>query len=212
MKSHGTPTLDVHAQLLAYDDVLEHFLALEAEGRVKVYCNGHNDGGRWIFQILSTEFVSNLAGVIEEVTNGEAREGPVLEVMAGDGRLSEFLTKHLKREVVATDAKDGRYDIAYPKWVERLDAMESIRKYNPSFVLVSWEPYLSTVSLELVETGLPVAWIGNPEMCGHPDLMERNSIRLETPYALSRHDSFSDRVSRSAVYLFNVKSLDSRKQ
>jgi hypothetical protein len=203
---------DIHSHLYDFETVLNHFMLLESEGRVKEYCNGHNDGGRWIFQILNTEFVDSLARLINAEVKHNRRTGPVLEVMAGDGRLTEFLRPRVNREVVATDAKDGRYNIAYPKWVEQLDAMQSIHRFTPSFVVVSWEPYLSMAGLELVETRLPIAWIGNPEMCGHPDLQEKSPKRLEIPYALSRHDSFLEGVFRSQVLLFNMGSEHMRKQ
>jgi hypothetical protein len=206
----GYDTLDIHSQLHDYQTVLEHLIALEAEGSVKEYFDGHNEGGRWIFQILTTEFVDELANLINTQLNHTQSSGPVLEVMAGDGRLAVFLRPKVMRDVVATDAKDGRYNIAYPKWVERLDATESIRRYDPSVLIISWEPYLSNTGLELVETGLPLIWIGNPKMCGHPDLQDKNPVRLETQYALSRHDSFSKRQFRSQVLLFNMSSEQTR--
>lgn len=188
---------------MAYSCALEHFERLERDGRVKEYCNGSNSGGRWIFQILNSEFVDELASVVNAVLEKQTCQGPVLEVMAGDGKLTEFLRSRLAREIIATDAKDGRYNIAYPKWVEYLDALDSVRTHNPSFVIVSWEPYLSIAGLELVETGLPVAWIGNPEMCGHPGLLESDHIRMSSKYSLSRHDSFLDGAFKSDIYLFN---------
>ena len=206
----GYDTLDIHSTLRDYRTVLDHLIALEEEGFTKEYFNGHNNGGRWIFQILTTEFVDELASLINAELNQTRRTGPVLEVMAGDGRLCEFLRPKVMRNIMATDAKDGRYNIAYPKWVERLDAMESVRKYDPSFVIVSWEPYLSMTGLELVETGLPLAWIGNPEMCGHPDLHQKNPVRMETPYSLSRHDSFLKGLFKSQVLLFNISSRQMR--
>ncbi len=212
MNSRHTLTDDVHLQIGDYQSVLGHFLALESAGKVKEYCNGSNDGGRWIFQILNSEFVTDLVQAINAVLESSGRNGPVLEVMAGDGRLSEALSEKLSRPVMATDAKDGRYGIAYPKWVERLDALESVSKYDPALIVVSWEPYLSTIGLDLVATGKPLVWIGNPKMCGHPDIMEMKHVTLKTPYALSRHDSFSERIFRSEVFLFNVDSASRQDQ
>jgi hypothetical protein len=198
--------IDIHEVLLPYSEVLRFFLKLEQNSDVKKYCNGANLAGRWFFQIFNKEFVEELARVITKTVDSHGSEGPVLEVMSGDGRLIEFLCPLIKKQCIATDSKDGRYNIAYPKWVETLDAMESVAKYSPAFVIICWEPYLSMRGIEIVMSGTPTAWIGNPEMCGHPDIFEQPHIPLKSQYALSRHDSFSAQEFRTDIFLFNCKS------
>jgi hypothetical protein len=194
---------DVHQTLMPYSEVLAFFENLERSGCVKSYCNGSNATGRWIFQIYSREFITELALVINRVLQTDERSGPIIEVMSGDGRLTEFLRPLVQREIIATDAKDGRYNIAYPKWVEKLDAIDSIDKYSPSFIIMSWEPYLSMTGLEMIRKGIPMAWIGNPEMCGHPDIFEVPYLMMKSKYLLSRHDSFIKREFKTGVFLFN---------
>ncbi|TFF91660.1 hypothetical protein EU545_03305 [Candidatus Thorarchaeota archaeon] len=196
--------IDVHDDLMPYDQVLQFAAYLESEGLLKAYCNGSNLSGRWIFQILNSEFIDELADIVRAAITTQEGEGPVLEVMAGDGRLTEFLRSRLAKEVVATDAKDGRYNIAYPKWVANLDALSSVREYSPSLVIMSWEPYLSTAGAEIADTGVPLVWIGNPEMCGVPRLFDLDHTRVRSKYAMSRHDSFLDGTSKSDIYLFNM--------
>ncbi|MCK5265306.1 MAG: hypothetical protein KAR03_06830, partial [Candidatus Thorarchaeota archaeon] len=99
--------IDIHKELLPFDQVLEFFKHVEEEGEVKEYCNGANTGGRWIFQIYSREFIELLSNVIEKILKGSKHPGPVLEVMSGDGKLSEFLKPIANKSIITTDAKTG---------------------------------------------------------------------------------------------------------
>ncbi len=197
--------IDIHSELLSYAEVLRFFQELEKSGAVKSYCNGSNVSGRWIFQIFNKEFIEELAQVINRALGRRRKKPPVLEVMSGDGRLTEFLRPLLKRQCIATDSKDGRYNIGYPKWVETLDAMEAISKFSPAFIVICWEPYLSMTGIDIVKTGVPTAWIGNPNMCGHTDIFEQPHIPLQSRYALSRHDYFLAKDFKTDIYFFNCK-------
>ena len=203
MKLHSDD--DIHANLVSYEVAHSFFEQLERNGNVKSYCNGSNAAGRWVFQIFNKEFVEELAGVLNRALGRRKKNPPVLEVMSGDGRLTEFLQPLIKRRMIATDSKDGRYNIGYPKWVEPLDAMDAIAKYSPSFVIMCWEPYLSMTGIEIVKTGIPVAWIGNPNMCGHTDIFGYYNIPLESNFALSRHDLFMAKEFKTDVFFFNCK-------
>ncbi|MBY8996416.1 MAG: hypothetical protein KGD60_01700 [Candidatus Thorarchaeota archaeon] len=197
--------IDIHSELLHYAEVIRFFLELEQNGNVKAYCNGSNIAGRWVFQIFNKEFVKELAVIISRAVGRRRKKPPVLEVMSGDGRLTEFLRPLIKRLCIATDNKDGRYNIGYPKWVETLDAIEAVNKYSPPFVIMCWEPYLSTTGIDIVKLGTPTAWIGNPEMCGHTDIFDYPHIPLESKYALSRHDFFLEKEFKSDIFFFNCK-------
>ncbi|MFX1485445.1 MAG: hypothetical protein ACFFCP_19905, partial [Promethearchaeota archaeon] len=146
-----------------------------------------------------------LAQVLNRALGLRRKKPPVLEVMSGDGRLTEFLRPLIKRECIATDSKDGRYNIEYPKWVEKIDAMKAVAKYSPSFIIMCWEPYLSTKGIEIVKLGIPVAWIGNPQLCGHTDIFSHPHIPLESKYALSRHDFFSEKEFKTDIFFFNCR-------
>jgi len=197
--------IDIHSELLTYAEVFRFFQELEQNGAVKSYCNGSNIAGRWIFQIFNKEFVEELAHIINRALGSKRKKRPVLEVMSGDGRLTEFLRPLIKRRCIATDSRDGRYNIGYPKWVEPLDAMEAVAKYSPSFTIICWEPYLSMTGIDIVKSGVPTAWIGNPNMCGHTDIFEQPHIPLQSRYALSRHDYFQAKDFKTDIYFFNCK-------
>lgn len=207
MNSKNSEYIDLHRNLNSFDEVMNYLLMIEKNGDLRKYFKGANDGGRWFFQILSVEFVRQLAGIINSACQNIDMTRPVLEVMSGDGQLARFLEPHLNRNIIATDAKDGRYDIAYPKWVESLEAMEAVRRYNPAITLISWEPFLSMTCIELVELGMPLIWIGQKDKCGHPDLFEYDYVRMNSEYALGKFDSFSSREFHTDIYIFNVDYL-----
>ena len=204
MKSPSDEYQDIHGSLLPFRDVLSFFEELERNNDVKSYCNGSNIEGRWIFQIYSQEFIDEIIHTITATLSSTQSKGPVLEVMCGDGRLTELLQPSIERKIIATDAKDGRYNIAYPKWVETLDALAAVEKYSPSIVLLSWEPYLSMTGLQIIRTRVPIIWIGNPDMCGHPSIFEHPHLTLNSRVALSRHDSFLKREFKTDIFLFNI--------
>ena len=202
---HQDEYTDIHSELHPYAEVLRFFQDLEQNGDVKSYCKGSNIAGRWIFQIFNKEFVEELARVINTAVSSKAKRKPVLEVMSGDGRLTEFLKPLIKRRCIATDSKDGRYNIGYPKWVKTLDAMEAVVKYSPSFIIICWEPYLSMAGIDIVKTGIPTAWIGNPNKCGHTDIFEQPHIPMQSNYALSRHDYFLAEDFKTDIFFFNCE-------
>jgi hypothetical protein len=195
--------VDVHRELVPYSRALELLETVERDFNVKEYCSGSNAGGRWLFQILNEEFVRELAHMMNAILKETGNEGPILEVMSGDGRLSDFLAQWIERKIIATDAKSERYNIAYPKHIERIDALKAIDRHNPSLVIICWEPQWSTTAIDIVESGVPVIWIGNPDKCGHPDLFNITHLRRRTRYALSRHDRFAAKEFHTDIFLFN---------
>lgn len=202
--------IDIHENLLPFEQVLEFFKHVENEGKVKEYCNGENTGGRWIFQIYSREFIELVSTTVEKILIGLDHPGPVLEVMSGDGKLSEFLKPLVARNITTTDAKTGRDNIEHPKWVEEIDAVEAYVKYDPSLIIMSWEPFYSTASVDLVEKGIPILWIGNPESCAvGSGILERTSVQIDSEYLLCRHDNF---IARKHLSRFRVFVNSSRNE
>ncbi|MHA2135300.1 MAG: class I SAM-dependent methyltransferase [Candidatus Thorarchaeota archaeon] len=203
MDSHELEYLDLHHELLPYEEALRHLQLIERNDDLKRYFKGANRAGRWFFQILNQEFVQSLADKINEIVMANRNPGPILEVMSGDGRLTEFLAKRVHRSIIATDARDGRYNIAYPKWVRRMDAIEAVESCSPSFILISWEPHLSEMGIKIVEFGIPTAWIGQYGKCGHPALFDIQHTKTNNNYALGKFDSFLRKELHTDIYLFN---------
>ncbi|MFW9912643.1 MAG: hypothetical protein ACFFEU_09230 [Candidatus Thorarchaeota archaeon] len=203
-RSSSTEYIDVHEKLLPYQLVLEFFYEVESENDVLKYCSGANEKGRLIFQIYSMEFINELADLLNGLQSTHNPHGTVLEVMSGDGKLTEFLKPLIKSEIIATDARIGSYGIAYPKWVENLDAMEAVSTYRPDVVMMAWEPFYSSIGLEIAENGSPMIWIGDRRHSAvHSGLFEKDHIKMNSKYALGRHDSFATRNYETDVYLFN---------
>jgi len=195
--------IDIHKELFSLEQVLKFFKHVEKEGKVKEYCNGANAGGRWIFQIYSREFIELVATLVGKILIGSKHPGPLLEVMSGDGKLSEFLKPLVDRTIITTDAKTGRDNIEHPKWVEEIGAAEAHSKYDPSVVIMVWEPFYSTTSIELIHSGTPILWIGNPASCAvSSGISELPSVQIDTEFLLCRHDNFADRQHLSRFWGF----------
>lgn len=203
-RSSSSEYIDIHEELHPYQRVLEFFEEVESEYEVLKYCSGANERGRWIFQIYSIEFINEVADLLNRFQTAGNPHGVILEVMSGDGKLTEFLRPLVSTEIIATDARIGNYDIAYPKWVENQDAIEALSTYNPDVVVIGWEPFYSLVGLEIVETGTPTVWIGDRRHSAvHSGLFDNEFTRANSKYALGRRDSFAARQFETDVYLFN---------
>jgi hypothetical protein len=198
---------DIHEKLFPYQRVLEFFEEVESDYEVLKYCSGANERGRWIFQIYSIEFVNEIADILNGFQIAGNPDGIILEVMSGDGKLTEFLKPLVGAEIIATDARIGNYGIAYPKWVENLNAIEALSTYNPDVVVIGWEPFYSSVGLDIVETGRPTMWIGDRRHSAvHSGLFDNDFTRVNSKYALGRRDSFAARQFETDVYLFNWRN------
>jgi hypothetical protein len=84
-----------------------------------------------IYCFYSRRFVRGLARL--------AGGADCLEIGAGDGTLTRFLS-HAGVRIKATDDWSWSRFIAYPEWVEKLDAREALQKHQPEVVICSWPP------------------------------------------------------------------------
>ncbi|MFA6348415.1 MAG: hypothetical protein WCX30_03215 [Candidatus Paceibacterota bacterium] len=111
--------------------------------------NRCNDRDNQIYEFLNKEFINSLSDYLSERIEklGASESSPViiLEVGAGDGRLSHFLKERLetgfpnKVKVVATDSNEWKIKTVLP--VEEINSKEALEKYNPQIVICSWMPY-----------------------------------------------------------------------
>jgi hypothetical protein len=84
-----------------------------------------------IYCFYSKELIEKLACMIGNRT--------CLEIGAGDGTLTRFLTE-AGIQIRATDDQSWKHAIEYPETVERLGAKQALDKYQPQAVLCSWPP------------------------------------------------------------------------
>jgi hypothetical protein len=74
-----------------------------------------------------------------------------LEIAAGDGTLTRFLTDKGVR-ITATDDHSWKNEVKYPDFVVRRDAQEALREYAPEVVLCSWPPAGNTFEHRVFKT------------------------------------------------------------
>lgn len=84
-----------------------------------------------IYCFYSKELIAELRGLIDNRS--------CLEIAAGNGTLSRFLSKKGVK-ITATDDLSWGYAIKYDEHVENLDAKTALTKYQPRAVICSWPP------------------------------------------------------------------------
>jgi len=106
-----------------------------------------------IFEIWTREYIENFSNYLSERSKalGGTKENPtvILEVGAGDGKLSYFLNKRfqeVKEDTIkyCTTGIDiiGRFEIKSPfNNVENISEKDALKKYKPSIVISSWMNY-----------------------------------------------------------------------
>jgi len=102
-----------------------------------------------IFEFFNEEHLNALSDyfVTKISEYGGSKEKPIiiLEIGAGNGRLSYFLQKMLEGKVpgqvkvIASDSGEWKLKNDFP--VEQLKHDEAMSKYNPDIVVFSWMPY-----------------------------------------------------------------------
>lgn len=82
-----------------------------------------------IYCFYSKELISECAKLI-----GEEK---CLEIGAGDGTLTHFISTHNTKCIATDDYSWGQY-ISYPSFVEKADAKTALQKHKPKAVICSW--------------------------------------------------------------------------
>jgi hypothetical protein len=75
-----------------------------------------------------------------------------LEIAAGDGTLSLFLTAS-GIKITATDDFSWQHEVKYPESVVKADAKDALRDYRPEVVLCSWPPAGNSFEQQVFRTG-----------------------------------------------------------
>ena len=124
--------------------------------KMRQLLNGRKKSDGMICEIWTEEYISRislyLAELIRELNGGGKNPVTVLEVGAGNGKLSHFLRERIEghvpgaADIVACDSysdesvrKYGAYIPLHP--VEKLSHDEALKKYSPDIVIFSWMPY-----------------------------------------------------------------------
>lgn len=156
---------------------------------------------RGIYCFFSAALIKALAQLI-----GERR---CLEIAAGDGTLSRFLTD---AGVTITASDDGSWNkaIKYPDSVLRLDAREALQRYAPKVVICCWPPARNGFEKQVFKTRSVELYLliasRQRYVCGNWDDYEQQShFEFTEDPALSR--LVLPPELDAAVYVFRRKSI-----
>jgi hypothetical protein len=139
-----------------------------------------NDPKHRVFEILTKEYVDALAGYLSQraFELGGTPENPItiLEVGAGNGRLTHFLSKSFSSrpescaKVVATDSGEWIIGQSFP--VEQLGHQEAIDRHQPTIIIFSWMPAYTDLTSDFRKASSVKEYllIGEPDegSCGDP--------------------------------------------
>lgn len=137
------------------------------------FCKTHK-----IYEFLTQEFVETLANYLEkrilELRTIQNRDIKILEVCAGDGRLTHFLKLFLDRtipdqySITASDSGEWSIHPLFP--VMRISHQQALDQIQPDIVVCSWMPKGKdlTRDFRMTPSMREYLLIGNPQECGDP--------------------------------------------
>ncbi|MBL7169623.1 MAG: hypothetical protein ISS48_01220 [Candidatus Aenigmarchaeota archaeon] len=135
-------------ELPDYSDLKLLFKEMEGNRGFRTRFYGYLVGND-IYQLLNEEFVDELASLLAHLSRDCESDGPIVEICAGDGKL----TYHLREgglNIVATDDYSDRKIKRDESHVGELDYMRALEKYNPRIVVCSWLPYRSKLGKDVI--------------------------------------------------------------
>ena len=135
-----------------------------------------------------------------EICAGTGWIGRTLGIPTTDSRMQE------RDDVRELYRRQNAVPIAYPKDVEKLDAIEAIRKYEPEYVIASYCTHLYGTGSSKAGSSLGVdtRWvrshcrrfyhIGNDDIHGRDPIMRMPHKRLQFDWLVTRGDSSKARI------------------
>ena len=164
-----------------------------------------------LYTIVTIELISWLKEKIGdkkaiEIGSGSGIIGRELNIPRTDSYMNEFpkvkKSYELQRQPI----------ISYPKEVEKLEALEAIRKYNPDIVIGSWISHLGTPydpksspygvdEEELLKSGCSYIMIGNENTHNKKKILTQKHEKLSPDWLFSR--SFSS--DANCIYFWENK-------
>ena len=110
-----------------------------------------------VFEFLNQEYLEAFAGYlvnrIDELGKNEKNPLTILELGAGNGKLSHFLRvkieKKTPKKTVVIATEPGEWNLRNYFKLEKLDHLEALRKYSPDIVIFSWMPYKKDVTNDI---------------------------------------------------------------
>jgi len=166
--------------------------------------------GASLYELYTKEYIMRLTRYLKTKWVGKR----ILEVCAGDGRLTRFLQQEGVSMLTATDTKDGKDcdldPIVIGEDVLEFEAIAAVDNFNPALVIIAWPPYGSTVPEQILEKGIPIIFIGEGDggCCGSDELWEWPNEQLEcSAYSLCRTDYFGGELTRDGIMHHSLTSI-----
>lgn len=138
-----------------------------------------------VFEFLNKEYVDALGAYLVERVKALSETGQkpvkILEVGAGNGRLSHFLEEYLEAHipgqtlVIPTDSID--WDLAPAYAIEEIDVKDALKKHQPQIVISSWMPRDADFTPDFRATPSVAEYlvIGETKLCGgFEDVQEKS--------------------------------------
>ena len=133
----------------------------------------YNNG---IYEFINQEYVAHLSQYIIEAAirlrQADSQPIAILEVGAGNGRLTHFLQEAIERtnpglvKIVAVDTGEWKIKPTFP--VVETNHQQAIKLYNPKIIISSWMPPNIDLSQDFRDTENVEEYIliGDSEACG----------------------------------------------
>ncbi len=145
------------------------------------------------FELLNEEFIDAFTNYLvlraAELPRNSQKPFIVLEIGAGNGRLSYFLQQKLREKgvedihIVASDSGEWQIEPMFP--VEQISHEEALAVYEPQIVVFSWMPYGydCTDAFRVVPSVQEYVLIGPPDgkACGDEWRTWGIDVRAESP-------------------------------
>lgn len=187
-----------------------------------------------VFEIWTKEYIEQFSNYLSKqaILLGGKKEKPtiILEVGAGDGRLSYFLTQQLKSSKVDTikiittgyDSESFKIKSKYNN-VENLPEKDALEKYSPAIVICSWmipdedwtPDFRKTKSVKeyiLIGPEGPCGtdetweWTSGFEKIEHEDLSEVQISRLDILYGVKKAPTV-DFITKTVSFIRDRKYI-----
>ncbi len=138
------------ALLPTYAEAKELDDSLEIPNYENDFCGDDLYKDNHIYQVWNVEFIHALASFLNKLGENIADETPIIEVCAGNGKLSHHL-RESGINILATDDHSWDYIKRHTGLVEKLGHKEALAKYDPKIVVASWIPNKSRIGIEVME-------------------------------------------------------------
>lgn len=131
-----------------------------------------------------------------------------LEIAAGDGTLTRFL-REKGINCLATDDYSWEHYIKYPEFVEKLEAGDALKKYQPETVISSWTPPNNTFEKHIFQTDSVNTYvvIGSKNHLGSGNQeVYQNQDSFHMEYSEELSGLIIPPSQNNAVYIFRRKN------